>query len=221
MNLWKQVWNSCLGCKLLMSISGLVFIGFIVAHLSGNLLVFKGPEALNAYAELLHNYSGVLWVFRSVLILSLFVHVASALRLSRLSSKARPVDYKKRDYRTTNLASRTMMLSGLVLLAFIVYHLAHLTFQVTHQEFALLDHHDIYSMLIFSFKSPYVSSFYVLSIILLMMHLSHGIKSFLQTLGLCSKSLLKTLNNFAVIVSVALACGFISIPVAIFFEFIK
>jgi succinate dehydrogenase / fumarate reductase, cytochrome b subunit len=221
MNLWKRVWSSCVGCKMLMAISGIVFVGFIIAHLAGNLLIFKGADALNSYAETLHKYSAILWVFRLVLIASLFIHIASAIRLTRLSLNARPFDYKKRSYKRTTLASRTMMLSGLVVLAFVFYHLAHLTFHLTHEEFILLEPHDVYSMLVFSFRSPYVSGFYIVSIILLMMHLFHGLASFFHTLGLGSNSLVKTFNYFAVTFSIILACGFIAIPVAVFFEFIQ
>ena len=119
--LLKKIWNSSVGCKLLMCLTGFVLVGFIIAHLAGNLLVFKGPEAINIYAKTLRDYLPILWVFRIGLIAAVILHIASAIRLSLISRRARKVDYKKRTYLRSSMSSRTMALSGLVVLGFIIY----------------------------------------------------------------------------------------------------
>jgi len=217
----RKVWNSSVGCKLFMCLTGFVLVGFIIAHVAGNLLIFKGPEAINIYAKTLREYLPVLWFLRIGLLVSVLLHIASAIRLSFISRRARNVDYKKRTYLRSSLSSRTMMLSGFVVLGFIFYHLAHLTFRLTHPEFQNLGEYDVYSMLMISFKSPYVSVFYVISIVLLMMHLSHGLSSFFQTLGITTADHYGVIHKMGIAISTLLAFGFISVPAAIFLGFIQ
>ncbi len=213
--------QSAVFLKLTMALSGLVLIGFLLAHLAGNLLVFMGPEVLNAYASGLRNYGMLLWGARLSLLLALIVHIASAVILTKRNRQAKPKAYAKQKSVAATYASRTMMMSGLIILSFVCYHLAHLTFRWTHPEFQQLADFDVYTMLTLSFRSVWVSFFYVLSIVLLMMHLSHGIGSFFQTLGLAhSESTQKFFRALGPVFGFTLALGFISIPTSIFFGWI-
>jgi len=208
--------RSSVGCKAIMALTGIGLVGFLCAHLAGNLLVFKGADALNAYAKGLRDYLPILWGLRIGLIGMFVLHIASGIRLTMVNRQARPVAYAKKKNVQSTFASRMMAGSGLVVLSFLLFHLAHLTFRWTHPEFQELGEYDVYQMLIVSFHSPYVAFFYCLSIVLLMCHLNHGIVSLFQTLGLGQGSLPLVLRWVGPGISMTLALGFLSIPVAIF-----
>lgn len=213
--------NSSIGLKTLMALSGLALVGFLVGHLSGNLLVFIGPEAINAYAKGLRDYLAVLWILRLGLIGSAVLHIYCGIKLTQLNRAAKPIKYTAPSgYNSTvqaSRASKSMILTGLVILSFLLYHLAHLTFRWTHPEFAQLGHYEVYSMLMMSFQSPILVAFYCISVILLMMHLNHGIRSLFQTLGINHNRYNKLLDLFGPGLSTLLALGFLSIPLAIMF----
>lgn len=187
-------------------------VGFVVAHLSGNLLIFAGRDAINAYSEWLHSKGALLWVARLGLLAMVGLHIFFTIKLNIHNKNARPVAYAKKSYTKAKAASRSMVLSGLVLLSYIVYHLAHLTFRVTNPEFAQLD---VYTMLVSSFKSPMVSFSYVVGMVLLGAHLSHGISSLFQTLGLNHPKYNSMIRAIGPILGVVLALGFSSIPVSV------
>ncbi len=218
----KSTLSLTLSYKFLMAITGIVLVGFLVAHLSGNLLLFAGADAINQYAMKLREFPALLWVARIILIVSAVGHIFAGVKLSILNSKARPVRYASSKRQKANWASQSMIVSGLIVLAFVVYHLAHFTFKWTHKEtFAFLEEHDVYSMAILSFQSPWVTGFYVLSVSLLMVHLYHGIRSFFQTLGLNHPKYNCTIQFATKGLSVVLALGFLSLPLSIFFKFIE
>lgn len=221
MNWVSRTFKSSVGCKLLMALTGLMLVGFLIAHLSGNLLVFAGPEALNLYAKTLRDYIGVLWVLRLGLIAAFCLHIFAGVRLTALNRQAKPKKYKVTNIVKASLFSRYMMQSGFVVLSFVCYHLAHLTFKATHPEFLELGEFDVYTMLVSSFKDPFVSGFYILSVSLLMAHLNHGISSSMQTLGLCHSKYNALIKNASLGLCVALALGFVSIPVSIFAGYIR
>lgn len=204
-----------------MAISGIAMVGFLLAHLAGNLLVYAGAEAINSYAERLRDFPLVLWVARIGLIIAVGLHIYSSIKLTRINNMARPQKYVDRNWQVTKLSSRTMFLTGLIILSFIGYHLAHLTFRLTHPQFFELGPYDLYQMLIISFHSPIVTGFYVLSIVLLMMHLSHGITSMFQTLGIRHKNIQTGVRTIGPFLATFLGIGFISIPVAILLGFVK
>ena len=209
--------QSSVGHKLIMALSGFVLVGFLLAHLSGNLLIYGGPELINRYAEGLRQLGAILWVLRAVTLLAVILHIRSALILTKRNREARPQDYAFKKSIKASYASKTMMMSGLVILSFIFYHLAHLTFRWTHaQEFAHLGPFDVYVMMILSFKSPLVTSFYCLSVVLLMIHLYHGMVSIFQTLGLNHSPLNPVIKTVGPLLSIGLAIGFISIPISVF-----
>lgn len=213
--------QSSIGHKLIMALTGFVLIGFLVAHLSGNLLLYGGASPLNRYAEGLRQFGPILWALRAGLILSMILHIRSAWILTLRNRQAKPQGYVYKKSLKATIASKTMMLTGLVVLSFVIYHLAHLTFRWTHaSEFAGLGPFDVYAMLILSFKSPWVTSFYCLSVVLLMLHLNHGVSSLFQTLGLYHSSMSPVIKMFGPLLSISLALGFLSIPVSIFLGFV-
>lgn len=187
--------KSTVGAKVVMALTGLALVGFVLAHMAGNLQVLialwdpaAAQEALNSYAAGLKSLGALLWVMRIGLLVAVVVHILSALRLAALNRAARPVSYQVKKHNASTLASRTMTLSGLLVLAFIVYHLLHFTLGVTHPEhFALVDRmgrHDVYSMFVLGLSQPAVAVSYIIANILVGLHLSHGVRSLFQSLGL-------------------------------------
>ncbi|MEZ4272175.1 MAG: succinate dehydrogenase cytochrome b subunit [Myxococcota bacterium] len=177
--------KSSIGAKIIMALTGALLAGFVFAHMAGNLLLFAGPEALNSYAKRLKDLGPLLWIARGGLLLVFVVHIASAVRLGFLDRTARPQRYQHNATIQTTLAARTMILSGLLLLAFVVFHLLHFTLGVTHPEhFAQVDslgNHDVYNMVVRGFQQPLVSASYIVAMVLLGMHLSHGVSSMFQS----------------------------------------
>lgn len=214
-----------------MAISGGVLLLFVVGHLVGNLQVFLGPEALNRYGQLLHSVPEVLWIVRLSLITMVGLHIWSAIRLSAENKAARPDAYANAPAPlAASYASRTMLMSGLIIAAFVIYHLLHFTVQaevvnLAQQDFkALVDAQgrpDVYRMLIIGFSKPLVSGFYVLAMGLLCLHLSHGAHAMFQSLGWtfgCCPDLPKCLARGAAIL---IFLGFASIPIAVLLGFGK
>ncbi len=210
---------SSIGNKIIMALTGIIFIGFLMGHLLGNLQIFEGREAVNAYAALLKSMPKLLWTVRIGLILSLVLHVWTSIRLTLHNRAARPVAYAQNHPVSATLSSRTMMLSGLVVLAFVLYHLAHFTFTITHPEFAdfhdSTGRHDVYGMMVLGFQSTYVSAFYVLAQILLCMHLSHGFSSAPQTLGMMNGTWAACVRRSGRALAVLIAAAYISIPLSV------
>ena len=170
--------------KLGMALSGAVLLLFVCAHLAGNLLVYFGAEALKSYARTLHDNPFLLWPVRVILAGCVLNHIFVGLWLF---FKNRAGDsYVRKRYLTATFSSRSMAPTGIVILFFILYHLAHLTLKITDSRFASLESHDVYGMLMLSFSDPAVTSFYIISMIFLGLHLNHGIASMMQTFGIKS-----------------------------------
>ena len=201
-----------------MAVTGLILLGFIIGHLLGNLQIFLGPDAINSYAQKLRNLGPLLWAFRIFLLVAVVLHIYYTVRLAIDNRRARPVAYATKDHVKATVASRYMWLSGLVVLAFIVYHLAHFTFVVVNPQLATLhdamNRHDVFSMMVHGFRNPIVSAFYVVAMFLLMLHLTHGASSFFQSLGLNDKQLNPRLAKGGRIFAWAIFVGYTSIPVA-------
>jgi succinate dehydrogenase / fumarate reductase, cytochrome b subunit len=130
MNSLSRLVKSSLGTKYLMALTGFVLTGYVLAHMAGNLFIFFGPDALNSYAHALKSNPELLWPARIVLLLAFLLHISIGIRLSLANSSARPIRYSYEDTVQASWASRHMLLTGLVLLAFVIYHLAHFTFGV-------------------------------------------------------------------------------------------
>lgn len=213
------MWNSTLGLKIIVAVSGVVLLLFVVGHMVGNLQVFLGPEVFNAYGEKLRMFPALLWVVRSAVALFAIVHVIATLRLSLLNNAARPIVYARKQAVKATLPSRTMVLSGLMVLAFVVYHLAHYTWKITNPQYqAMKDAHNnpnIYAMVIAGFGNPLISIAYIIAMALLGFHLSHGIASIFQTAGWATTRTLRRYERAALFITIVLVAGYVSIPVFI------
>ena len=202
-----------------MSVTGLVLFGFVVMHMLGNLQIFLGQEALNRYAEALEDLPELLWLARAVLLTCLIFHLWTAAVLTLENRRARPVGYKMKSTVVASFASKTMMVSGLTILFFIIYHLLHYTFGVFQPEnFHLVDakgRHDVYAMVVASFKHRSVSLTYIVAMGLLALHLKHGASVWPQSLGLQNEKLRRPMELFGCVASLAIFWGNSAIPLAI------
>ncbi len=211
--------RSSVGRKIIVALTGIVLILFIIGHLLGNLQIFLGPDWINSYAEHLRELGPLLWAIRVFLIVTVTIHIYATIRLAIENRRARPNRYVKRDYVKATVASRYMVLSGLVILVFLIYHIAHFTVRVTDPRFALLrkdplNHYDVFSMMVYGFQNIYVSAFYVLGMFLLALHLSHGSSSFFQSLGFNDQKMAPRLARGGRVFAWLIFIGYTSIPVA-------
>jgi succinate dehydrogenase / fumarate reductase cytochrome b subunit len=218
--------RSSVGRKMIVAVTGVILILFVIGHLLGNLQIFLGPEWINGYAEHLRDLGPLLWVIRVFLLVVVIAHIYYTVRLAIENRRARPERYRRRDIVKATFASRTMVMSGLILLAFIVYHLLHFTVRTTDPRFATLPkdplgHYDVYSMMILGFQSPLVSGFYILGMFLLALHLSHGSSSFFQSLGLNNQKLTPRLARAGRVLAWLIFLGYSVIPAAVLFGWVK
>ena len=204
--------QSSIGKKVVMAASGAVLFGFVLGHLAGNLQVYLGPAAINAYAEKLRHFPALLWGARLGLLAAVTLHIWSAYSLSRTSWDARPVGYRERENRESTYASRTMRWGGVIIALFVVYHLMHFTFGNAHPSFV---RGDVYHNLIAGFRSRAVSGVYIAAMLALGLHLYHGVWSMMQTLGLSHPRFDSLRHAFATLVAVVVVAGNISFPVAV------
>ena len=212
--------KTSIGKKFLMGCTGLMLMGFVLAHLLGNLQIFAGQEAINAYAHKMQALpAALLWTVRLGLLTVFLVHVWLGLWLALENKKARPVGYAKKDTVKASWASRSMVPTGLVLLAFVVYHLLHYTLGKVHPEyFHFTDakgRHDVYSMMVLSFRRLDISAAYGAAMLSLYLHLSHGAGSFFQSLGLNSDKWRRCFERFGRVFALLIFAGYISIPAAV------
>lgn len=197
-----------------MALTGLVLAGFVLGHMTGNLLMFKSPAAINAYAKWLHENVALLWAARSVLIISVFAHIWVGIQLTLENRAARAGGPAAEATRRATFASRTMPYSGVVILGFVVFHLLHFTLKaVALGDVAYGD--DVYKMVVAGFSCKPVAVFYIISMLLLCLHLSHGVSSVFQTLGLRNERWRGRLDVLALAYAWIVALGFISIPLAV------
>jgi succinate dehydrogenase / fumarate reductase, cytochrome b subunit len=224
MELVTRVWQSSLGRKYLMGLSGCALFVFVVGHMVGNLQVFLGPEALNRYAHFLQSTPELLWPVRLGLLALVVLHGITATRLWLQNRAARPQGYAVADPLEASYASRTMVVSGVIVGLFIVYHLLHFTLRcaplnLTGADFRQFHdadgHHDVYRMVIVAFRQPWVSVFYVVSMALLCLHLRHGVQAWFQSLGLRNDSCREVIDRFAWGAALVIFVGNSAIPVSI------
>src|SRR3989338_5606638 len=220
-----RYFKSSVGRKAVMAVTGVFLFLFVVAHMLGNLQIFLGSEALNSYAEHLQNLPFLLWPARLFLLLVLLVHIAVSISLALENRSARPLRYAYEGTVQATYASRTMVVSGVLVFLFIVYHLMHFTFGITHPGlFHLIDdkgRYDVYSMVVLSFKNRWVSASYLLAMAALCNHLSHGVQSLFQSLGMNNEKSRPLFKKIAVAAALVIFLGNVSIPVAAFFGFLK
>ena len=210
--------KSSIGRKWIVGISGGLLVLFVLAHLAGNLTIYIGPygEGINKYAQALHASPILLWGARGGLLLVFFVHIFTTLSLVLENRRARPQRYAVKARVQSTIFARTMALSGLVVLSFLIFHVLQFAAGMSPHShlYDLEGRHDVAAMIVLSFHNVWVSGFYVLSLLLLGMHLSHGISSVFQTFGLNGRKSARLIKHGALLVSWALMLGFASIPVA-------
>jgi succinate dehydrogenase / fumarate reductase cytochrome b subunit len=229
MNIVANLFKSSLGKKYIMAISGAGLFLFVVGHLLGNLQIFLGPEAINRYGRFLQTNKEILWLARIVLLGMVALHIWSAVKLSAENKAARPIGYADNPVPVAaSYASRTMLMSGLIIAAFVLYHLLHYTVQVRSLNFtgkdflALHDaegRHDVFRMMVIGFSQLLVSGFYILAMGLLCLHLSHGVGAMFQSLGLKNQAYGPLIDRFAKTVAWVIFLGYISIPIAVLFGY--
>jgi len=215
-----RFWHTTVGKKAIMAITGVILFGFVIGHLLGNLQIFLPPEHINHYAATLRSLPALLWGARITLLISVGLHIWSSWQLWLLQREARPVGYVKKTNLNSTYASRTMMWSGPIILAFVIFHLLHLTFGTIHPG-GPFDVHDVYNNVVTGFQVWPVSLFYIIAMIMLCYHLYHGLWSMFQTLGFSHPVYTPWLRAIAKIVAILIAVGNISIPVAVLAGFIK
>src|SRR5438105_5653375 len=168
-----EFYGSMVGKKVVMGVTGLIGIGFVILHSLGNLLVFRGPDAINSYSHFLQSSGELLWTLRIVLIVAVTLHVVAAVQLTRQSRAARPIAYAKREAQVATIASRTMRWGGALLLVFIVLHILHFT-TGTIRRAGVFSHEDVYTNVVAGFRILWVALFLVVSMIALVCHVFHG-----------------------------------------------
>jgi succinate dehydrogenase / fumarate reductase cytochrome b subunit len=222
--------RSSLGKKYVMAVSGFALLIFVIGHMLGNLQVFLGPNQINAYGNFLQTTPELLWSARIGLLVMVGLHIYAAFKLSAENKAARPVGYGEYKPVAASYASRTMLMSGLIVAAFIVYHLLHYTVQVkainlTGQDFIPLHdekgRHDIYRMMVIGFSNIWVSFFYLLGVGLLCIHLSHGASSMFQSLGWKAQPIGHWIDRVAFAGAIILFLGYAAIPLAVLTGLLK
>ena len=227
MNILLRAYRSSIGKKYVMAITGLALFLFVIAHMAGNLQIYLGRDAINTYAEFLKSKPGLLWSARIALLALTIMHITAALQLVSENNDARSVKYAEGKPTGASFASRTIFVSGLVIFAFIIYHLMHFTFGVTNPDFISLKdpadplRHDVYQMMILGFSNIWVSAFYIISMGLLCLHLSHGVSSMFQSLGVRNKSNVRAIHRAARLAAIVIFIGNVSIPVAVMAKWVK
>jgi succinate dehydrogenase / fumarate reductase, cytochrome b subunit len=212
--------GSTIGKKVVMASTGVVLFGFVLGHMAGNLQLYLGSEALNHYADWLREFlhGGGLWIARAVLLGCVGLHIWAAASLTIADRAARPVGYREWEARESTFASRTMRWSGVFLLAFVIYHLLDLTFGVVNPHFVP---GDVYQNVIASFRVLPVSLFYIAAMLLLWVHLRHGVWSMLRTLGLAHPRYEALAHRAAAAFATVIVAGNISFPLAVLFGVIR
>ena len=220
--------TSTLGRKFIMAFTGAALFLFAFGHMVGNLQFFLGAEAINRYGHFLQSNVELLWPVRLGLLAMVGLHIWSAASLTRENRAARPVPYADWKPNSASYASRTMVMSGVIIAAFIIYHLLHYTVQLPSINFTGTDfhglnetlpdgseRHDIHQMMILGFSRPLVSLFYIIAVGLLCLHLSHGVSAMFQSLGLNNHNSRPILDKAAQAIALVLFLGYASIPVAV------
>jgi len=210
-------WNSTIGLKLLMALTGLGMVGFVLVHMSGHLKMFEGRDAYNDYAAFLQGLGGLKWVARLGLLAILGVHVACAVKLSARNASARPSRYEGLKHQASTPWGRSMLLTGFVILAFLAFHLSHFTAELVFYDSSLMDpdgHRDVYTNFVLSFQNPLITLTYLLSVLAVSLHLSHAVSSMFRTLGLARGRFDGPLMKVGPGLAIATGLGFAVVPLA-------
>jgi succinate dehydrogenase / fumarate reductase cytochrome b subunit len=209
---------STLARKVVMALTGVVLTGFVLVHMAGNLLLYLGPEALNAYGDMLQSKPAVVWAARAFLLVCVVLHIGAATSLTLTNLAARPLGYRRTAYEASTYASRTMRWGGPILLLFIVYHLLHFTVGSVHPDFV---RGDVYHNVVVGFSDARVALFYVLSMVALSLHLFHGVNSMAQTLGLSHPRYNTARAMLGAAFAAVVTVGNLSFPLSVYFGLVR
>ena len=220
MGRFRQFYGSMVGKKVVMGVTGLIGIGFVIVHSLGNLLVFRGPDAINSYSHFLKSTGELLWGLRIVLIIAVTLHVIAAIQLTRQSRAARPIGYVKHEAQAATIASRTMRWGGALLLVFIVVHILHFT-TGTIRPAGSFSHQDVYANVVTSFRIWWVSLFYIVAMIALGFHLFHGAWSSVRSIGVSPPSPNPLHHRVSLALAILIWAAFTAIPVAVLTGFVR
>ena len=212
--------RSSIGKKALMAVTGIVWIGYLAAHMWGNIHFFQGQEAFNHYAEWLReigypvfSHAQVLWILRIVIIVSIAVHMWAAVSLYRQAAQARSSNYAVKRVLQANYATRFMRIGGVVIILFIIFHLA----QYTWGWVTAFERSDPYTNLMVGFSNPLIVLFYLMALAALALHLYHGVWSMFQTLGFNNRDWDGFFRGLAILVAIVIPVGFTAVPLAVLF----
>lgn len=213
-----RLFSDSIGRKAVMAVTGLLMVLFVIGHLLGNLSIFAGPDGINAYAQKLHELPVIVWATRIVMGAAVLIHLVLSVQITMENSTAKPEKYAvSRSLRAT-FASKNMIWTGVILGAFVVYHLLQFTFRVT-PDLALgtdtLNRFDVYTMVVTALGKTLQAAIYVLAMVALFLHLSHGIQSTFQTLGVSNAFLLPRYGVAGKVLSGFFLIGYGAIPVLI------
>jgi succinate dehydrogenase / fumarate reductase, cytochrome b subunit len=214
-----RFYDAPIGKKAVMAGTGVILFGYVLGHLLGNLQIYSSdPEQINHYAAFLHDPSRavLLWGVRVLLLVAVVLHILASVQLWLLKREARPIGYFKKDDVPAAYAARTMVWSGPIILAFVIFHVLHLTVGtiLPLQELGP-NQPNVRANLVAGFQNPAVAGFYTFAMVLLAMHLYHGLWSMFQSLGLGHPRYTPMIKRGAAVFAIAIGAGNISIPVAI------
>ena len=219
MNRLAVFWQSSVGKKAVMAVTGLILVAYLITHVLANLLVFNGPERINRYAQLLHSSGAALWGARLILLAALLLHIIAATQLAIRSRAARPEPYAGgRDPQVSTFAARTIRWGGALILLFLIYHILHFTTGTAHPDFVELNpHHNVST----GFRNPLVAAVYLLAMLAVGLHLYHGVWSSGRSLGLSQPSPRPLHRRIALVLAVFVWLGFTAIVIAGFLGLIR
>jgi succinate dehydrogenase / fumarate reductase cytochrome b subunit len=210
-----------------MAVTGLVLVLFITGHLLGNMSIFFGADAINSYAKHLHDWWPLLWVFRIVMLCIFAIHITFGVQLYLENRAANPEDYAIQKTLVTTFSAKTMVFTGLIILAFVIYHLLHFTFQVTNPSISahnlpLIDGHmDVFSMVVLNLQKVFIACAYIVGLIALFLHLTHGLQSWVQTFGWSTGPSQDKVTAVGKILAIVYGLAYIAIPVFILARIVK
>lgn len=215
------------GRKIVMAVSGLMMALFVAAHLLGNTSIFAGPDGINAYAAKLHELWPIVWAYRLGMVVLFSLHVFYGIQLTLENYRAKPQSYEVKKSLSATFAGKSMIWTGLIIGGFLIYHLLHFTIQATNPEISagrnldMAGRPDVFRMVVLSFQKALISLIYIGAMIALALHLTHGIQSFFQTLGLNNDRTLPVITKSGALAAVIIFLGYIAIPLVILIGILK
>lgn len=213
-----RFWQSSVGKKAVMAVTGLAMVAFLISHVLGNLQVFEGSQKINDYSAALRRLGPLLYLARAGLTVSLVLHVIAAYQLTQRKRSARPIEYAGREPQVSTFAARTIRWGGVFVLVFIVLHLLHFTFGTIHPAF---DHKDVYGNVVAAFQVWWVALLYLIAMVVVGLHLYHGTWSSIRSLGLTRPAADPLKRRVVTVFAWAIYLGFSIIPVAVLAGVVK